>query len=168
MVEAGSCQGSLWVRSKHWELTNPAPGDVLSSRGIRISGTVVQSPAAHEGTSPQAMNTDGEPELSQYVVTGVVMSATDYSFDIGRAEGLQHGGTNIVLSVTGELVHAQIPGPAADIGTGSMLTLSGEVSLIADYEWDAFELVDTRRSWSIEDVRYLGCGDYLLLLCPAR
>jgi hypothetical protein len=154
------------VRSSNWELNNPAPGDVLTAVGIRISGTVVQPPADREGVSAREQVLDHDSDSPEYVVTGSMVSARDYKFDMGSAP--QHGGTDVVLSVNGELMQAQVPGPASDIGTGSTLTVAGEVSLIADYEWDAFELVDTRRSWVIEEVHHIEIGDYLLQLRPAR
>jgi hypothetical protein len=57
-------------------------------------------------------------------------------------------------------------GPASTLEVGARATVCGEVDLIAQYEWDAFDLAETRRRWSIEDVRRLDAGDYLLLLRP--
>jgi hypothetical protein len=168
LVDAsGSNFGPLWARSMDWELDNPAAGDVLAGEGIRIFGSVETPPNPVEGIHPGEIDLGGAGPTATYVVTGSVVSARDYQVDLGS--GPRHAGAHVVLSVTGDLIQAQVPAAAAtDLQRDAQLTVRGEISLVADYEWDAFELVDTRRSWSVEEVQHLGSGDYLLLLRPAR
>ena len=100
-------------------------------------------------------------------MTGSFVSARDDQVDIGSSP--RHAGVDVVLSVNGDLIQAQVPEAAAkDLEGGTHLTVRGEISLIADHEWDGFALVDTRRSWSVEEVQHVGSGDYLLLLRPAH
>lgn len=157
----------MWARSTGWELDNPAAGDVLAREGIRIFGSVETPPNPVEGILPGEVDLGGAGPTATYVVAGSVVSARDYQVDFGS--GPRHAGVHVVLSVTGDLIQAQVPAAAArDLQRDAPLTVRGEISLVADYEWDAFELVDTRRSWSVEEVQHLGSGDYLLLLRPAR
>jgi hypothetical protein len=149
-----------------WELDNPAAGDVLPSEGIRILGSVETGPNPSEGIHAAEASLEADRPTAAYVVTGSVVSARDYQVNFGS--GPQHAGVDMVLSVNGDRMQAQVPAAMAkDLEPGAQLTVGGEISLVADYEWDdGFELVDTRRSWSVEEVRHLGAGDYLLLLSP--
>lgn len=159
---SGSNLGPLWARSMHWELVNPAAGDVLPCEGIRIFGSIEIPLNPVEGIHPGEVAIDGARPAA-YVLTGSLVRASDYQVDMGP--GPQHAGAEMVLSVSGVLIQAQTPEVAAkDLEGNVYLTVRGDISLIADYEWDAFELVDTRRSWSVEQVQDLGSGDYLLLL----
>ena len=146
-------------------MDNPAAGDVLPSEGIRIFGSVEPRVNLVEGILPGEVDPGGTGPRNAYIVTGSVVSARDYQVDFGP--GPRHAGAHVVLSVNGDLVQAQVPAVAAsDLGSSAPLTVRGQISLVADYEWAAFGLVDTRRSWSVEEVQHLGSGDYLLLLCP--
>ncbi|WP_243061093.1 hypothetical protein [Nocardioides sp. SR21] len=116
--------------------------------------------------SVRRFETSVPPEASsEYVMTGAVISAAD--FRVARRSRPGHGGTDVVLSVGGELVQAQVPGPASTLIVGARVAVAGEVTLIPDHEWGSFPLVDTRRRWLIADVRTLGDGEYFLLLDPA-
>jgi hypothetical protein len=164
---SGSDLEPLWARSMHWELDNPAAGDVLPLEGIRIFGSVETAVNPDEGILPGQVDLGEAGPTATYVATGSVVSAKDYQADFGQ--GPQHVGAELVLSVSGNLIQAQVPGATAtDIRTGARLTVRGELSLVADYEWDAFGLVDTRRSWTVEEVQHRGPGGYLLLLRPTQ
>ena len=155
--------GPLWARSEDWELDNPAVGDVLPREGIRIFGSIETPVNPVEGMHPGEVDLGGAGQSNTYIVTGSVVSARDYQVDFGR--GPRHAGAHVVLSVNGDLVQAQVKVlTASGLESGAPLTVRGEISLVAEYEWDAFGLVDTRRSWSVEEVQHLGPGDYLLLL----
>jgi hypothetical protein len=134
---------------------------VLALEAIRISGTL-DDPAATDGVYRSSDAADAFPV---YRITGSILSAHDFQADMGG--GPRHAGTDVLLAVGGERVLAQIPGSASALELGDRVTVRGEVSVVADYEWDAFELPDTRRQWSVEDVRNLDAGEYLLLLRPS-
>jgi hypothetical protein len=106
---------SVWVRSRHWELDNPRPGDDLSHDGIRISGSV-QEPTRSEGVTRRENADDVAGAASDYVMTGWIVSAMDFQVDMGA--GPEHGGTDVVLSMGGELVQARVQGPGFDLGSG--------------------------------------------------
>jgi hypothetical protein len=82
-------------------------------------------------------------------------------------KGPRHAGTDVVLLVDGEQLLAHVRGPASTVMMGARVSVRGEVSVVAAYEWDAFDVADTRRPWSIQDVRNPDVGEYLLLLRPS-
>lgn len=51
--------------------------------------------------------------------------------------------------MNGFLIQAQVDGWARDVAPGSHLSVRGELSVIACYEWDSFGLVDTRGSRTV-------------------
>ena len=155
---------AVWARSSNWELDIPRAGDVLPRNGIRLSGGT-EAPAASKGVTRRDHVTDPSEASAEYAITGTIISAVD--FQIGRETGPAHGGTDVVLSVGGERVQAQVPGPASTLHLGGRLTVSGEIAFLADHEWESFELVDTRRRWFVENVRTYGDGEFLLLLRAA-
>jgi len=155
----------LWVRVRAWELGDQLfVGEVLPSQAIRVTGTVEPFHAPVRERISQVDGPHVDPDAVEYVVTGSVVTATDYQSDTGS--GPHHAGTDVVLSVNGDLMQSQIAGPASDIDIGSALTVRGRLSHIGDYEWDAFGLVDTRRAWAIEEVHRLPDDDLMLRLRP--
>ena len=151
----------MWARSRHWEFDNPRPGDVLELEAICISGTV-EAPAPTDGVVRQEHARDASPA---YLITGSLVSAQDFQADFGH--GSRHAGTDVLLSVGGERMLAQIPGPASTVELGARVTVRGEVTVLAAYKWDEFGVADTAREWSIEDVRNPDVGEYLMLLRPS-
>ena len=165
MDASSDWDGSVWVWVGAWELGDqPVAGAVLPHEGIRVRGKVEPSHSPmREGVSPTHEPLD-DPDAVEYVVTGAVVSASDYQADMGS--GLRHAGTDVVLSVNGDPVQAQIAGPARDLQVGSVLSVRGPLLHIADYEWDGFGLVETRRAWLIEEVKHLTDSDLMLRLRP--
>lgn len=90
--------GHLWARSMHWELDNPAPGDVLPCEGLRIFGSIEIPLKPVEGIHTGEVATDGTRPAA-YVLTGSLVSTRDYRVDMGS--GPQHAGAEMVLSVNG-------------------------------------------------------------------
>ena len=86
------------------------------------------------------------------------MSASDLDTDSG------HGGADVVLSVNGFAVQAQIDGWSRDVVRGTRLSVRGELLVIPNYEWADFDLVDTRGTWAVEETLRLPDGDMLLRL----
>ena len=148
-----------------WELGDqPVAGGILPNEGIRIRGTVESSHTPAQECISTIGGSLADPGAVEYVLAGSVVTATDFQSDTGT--GPLHAGTDVVLSVNGDLMQSQIAGPASDIEIGSALTVRGRLVHIRDYEWDAFGLVDTRRSWSIEEVQRLADDDLMLRLRP--
>jgi hypothetical protein len=167
---SSNAEQTLWVRMAHWipveaETPEPAPRSMLSGTGIRVRGVIERAdPADDDGLVPDEKAAGDAPRTVEYVITGTVADAHDFEFDSGA--GSEHGGTDIVLSVDGLLVQAQVQGWARDVVHGSRLRVRGELSVIAYHEWDDFGLVDTRDSWTVEETLALAAGDYLLRLSP--
>ncbi|GAA3130762.1 hypothetical protein JOF29_007512 [Kribbella aluminosa] len=143
------------------------PGAVLPNIGIRVLGSVERvDPLEDEGIAPRKDPLASPPPVTvDYVVAGTVERSRDFQVDVGA--GPQHAGVELVLTVNGHLLQAQVDGQARDIEPGSRLILSGELVVIGEYEWEAFDLVDTRAPWSVEETRRVSNGDYLLRLVPA-
>ena len=142
----------------------PVAGGVLACEGIRVTGIVEPSHSQlRESISPTGERVD-DPHAVEYVVTGSVVRAMGFQADLGS--GPRHAGTDVVLSVNGDLMQAQIAGPAPDVEVGSVMTVRGPLLHIAAYEWDGLGLVDTRRAWSIEEAWHLPGGDLMLRLSP--
>jgi hypothetical protein len=143
-------------------LPDPMPGSVLEGTGLRVRGVLESvDPSAKEGLLLAEGKTSTIARVVEYDVTGHVVKANDFDVDVG------HGGADVVLSVNGSLLHVQIDGWAREITRGSRLRVRGELLVIPDYEWDAFELVDVRGAWIVEESQRLLDGDLLLRLLPS-
>jgi len=161
---------SVWVRMHDWilveaELPEPITDSVLEGTGLRVRGAVEHGdPGAEEGIAPSHKPTDADSQTVEYLVTGTVLEANDFDSDQGA--GSRHSGTDVVLTVNGSLIQAQLDGWARDFTQGSHLSMRGELFVIPYYEWDDFGLVDTRSTWKVEGTRRLPDGDVLLRLLP--
>lgn len=147
------------------ELPEPFTDSVLEGTGLRVRGAVERvDPGAEEGIARSHEPTDADSQTVEYLVTGKVLVAND--FDSGQGAGSRHSGTDVVLTVNGSLIQAQLDGWARDFTHGSRMSVRGELLVIPYYEWDDFELVDTRSTWKVESTRRLPDGDLLLQLLP--
>ena len=158
----------LWVRMHDWivveaELSEPMREAVLEGTGLRVRGAVERGdPGTEEGIARSHEPTDVDSRTEEYVVTGTVLEATDFESDQGA--GSRHGGTDVILTVNGSQIQAQLDGWARDFTHGSRLSVRGELLVIPYYEWDRLRVVDTRSTWKVEATRRLPDGDLLLLL----
>lgn len=154
---------SLWVRMHDWiaveaELPDPMPGSVLEGTGLRVRGALAPTePGTVEGLV-RCERVVGDSQTVEYLVTGSAVSARDFDTDSG------HGGADVVLEVNGFPIQAQTDGWSRDVVHGSRLSVRGELHVIPYYEWTAFDLVDTRGTWAVEEARRLRGGDMLLRL----
>lgn len=161
---------ALWVRMQGWvlveaELPEPVTDSVLEGTGLRVRGSVERGdPGAEEAIARSHKATDADSQTVEYVVTGQVLEAND--FDSDQGSGSRHSGTDVVITVNGSLIQAQLEGWARDFSLGSRLSVRGELLVIPYYEWGDFGLVDTRSTWSVEEARRLPEGDLLLRMLP--
>ena len=95
-----------------------------------------------------------------YRVTGSVVSAEGLLGD--RGLGPAEVGTDLQLSVAGEVVYARVTDLAATARAGSVVTVQGTFEHIDNHELDEFP--DSGHAWLIEDVRDLSDGDSLILV----
>lgn len=163
MEDLDPWDGSLWAWVRAFELApgQPSTGSVLADEGFRVAGTFVLPPEDSEGivpwlSSPAVMGV----ETPSYRVTGSVVSADVLQVNFGS--GPQDIGTELQLSVGGEVVYARVTDGPATVSTGSVVTVQGTFEHIDDYELD--EYPDSGHAWLIEEVRELGDGDSLILV----
>jgi hypothetical protein len=168
----GRSDESIWVRMAHCvpveaEWPEPVQGAVLSNIGIRLLGSAkCADPLEDKAIVPRDEPLSSPHRTVEYVVTGSVVSARDFQVNMGA--GPQHSGVELVLTINGRLIQAQVEGHASDVEPGSRLSLRGELVVIGNYEWEDFELVDTRAPWLVTEIRqFSNDGDYLLRLIPA-
>lgn len=62
----------------------------------------------------------------------------------------------------------QTKGWARDVATGSRVFASGRLEIIADYEFDGFQLTESRTNWLVNNIEPLGNGDLMIDLAPSE
>ena len=163
MGDVGAWDGALWAWVRAFELApgQPATGSVLPDEGFRITGVLVLPPDGSEGilrwsTSPGVLGV----ETPAYRVTGTVVAAEGLLVDVGP--GPEVVGTELELSVGGEVLYAHVTDPAVTVATGSTVTVQGTFVHIDAYQLNEFP--DSGHAWLIEEVQELGDGDSLILV----
>ncbi|WP_017934283.1 hypothetical protein [Nocardioides sp. Iso805N] len=156
----------MWVRIMEWMLVDdepprPAPGSLLRSVGLRVHGVATVADATTPDGLAEVQNSDGAGQpRSVYALTGTADAAQDIWTNIGeRQERDQHAGSEFVLTIGADRFQVQIEGPASNVPPDSRVTVTGELRLVGEYEWDAFELTDTRADWVVRSVVALARGD---------
>lgn len=160
----------MWVRVMEWMLVDdeppmPVAGSWLRSVGVRISGVV--STAASSASDGLARIPDAESadrHRVRYALTGTASNARDVRVGFGRRKQSRHAGAEFVLTVGALRFQVECSGHASEVPMGSYITVSGELVLVGDYEWDDFELTDTRRDWRVKQVANLCDADVLVEL----
>jgi len=152
----------MWVAIREWMLADQEPplptvGSVLRSVGVRVSGIVaVAQPDAPDAITEIGTTLDASPQFVEYMLSGAAGPARDVKIHAGR-RGRQSG-AELVLTV-GELrFQVRFDGSARDVPAGSRVVVRGQLSLVADYEWEAFQLGDSRADWQVRDVVALDAG----------
>jgi hypothetical protein len=69
----------------------------------------------------------------------------------GPAE--RHAGSEFVITTGDQAFTARAQGPASEVPSGSRITAQCMLSVVADYEWDAFGLPDLRRDWHVHRLK---------------
>ncbi|MFF0380284.1 hypothetical protein [Actinoplanes missouriensis] len=54
------------------------------------------------------------------------------------------------------------------MATGSRVFASGRLEIIADYEFDGFQLTESRTNWLVNNIEPLGNGDLMIDLAPSE
>jgi hypothetical protein len=158
----------MWVALRDWmvadnEPPRPSVGSVLRSIGIRVTGTLaVTQPGAADAIEAVATTIDPLPGLVEYLVTGTADQARDIDIDVdGRR---RHSGAEFVLAVNAHRFQARVDGWAHEVRPGSRVAVRGQLSVVGDYEWDAFQLSDSRADWHVAEVVVLETGDAMIHL----
>jgi hypothetical protein len=155
--------GVMWVAIRDWMLADQEPplpsiGSVLRSAGVRVSGTVTVA----EPDAPDSIATtlDSSPQFVEYALTGVTGLARDVDIDAGGPR--RRSGAEFVLTVSGFRFQVRFDGSARDVLAASRVVVRGQLSLVADYEWEAFQLADSRADWRVRDVVALDTGGVMV------
>jgi hypothetical protein len=155
----------MLVRVPDWVLVEsgrhrPEAGSHLRSVAVRLQGQI----AAVRGETP-----DGITEVALvgsvanrrtiYALTGTVSDPRDVWTKTKRWGRSEHSGAELVLTIGTDRFQVQFDGSASDVGPGSRATATGELVLVADYEWESFDLTDIRTDWYVTRVINLPDGD---------
>lgn len=147
--------GSMLVRVPEWVLVEsgrprPDAGSHLRSVAVRLHGQI----AAVDGETPDGI-TEVPPGGSManqrpvYALTGTISDPSDVWTRTKRWGRGEHSGAELVLTIGSDRFQVQFDGSASDVVPGSRVTATGELVLVGDYEWESFDLTDTRADWYI-------------------
>lgn len=131
----------------------PVAGSVLRRAGVRAqcrSVTPLVDPDGRVGLVPAA------PPATRHEMTGTVELARSYR--TGEVRGAKCWTEFVlVVDVGRELrVLGDIETTSFGVEPGARVTAVADLSLVADYEWDAFALPDVRADWRVRHVVDLG------------
>ena len=88
-----------------------------------------------------------EPGSHRYELTGMAGPAADVHASDGP--GQRHIGSEFVITAGDQAFAARTAEPASMVTAGSRVTAQCTLSVLADYEWDAFGLPDLRSDWYV-------------------
>ena len=147
----------MWVYMETWIINDGAAelarGSHLRGVGLRASclsvgpaRTVADGIA--ELADPRARQ---EPASHRYELTGMAGPAADVH--AGDGPGRRHTGSEFVITAGDQAFVARAAGPASMVAAGSRVTAQCTLSVVADYEWDAFGLPDLRSDWFVHRLK---------------
>jgi hypothetical protein len=139
----------MWVYLETWIVKDGAPE---LARGEHLRGVGLRADCCSLG--PARAAADGVAELvglggaqgpgsHRYELTGVAGHAEDVWSERGPV------GAEFVITAGDQAFLARTPGPASEVAVGSRVTAQCTLSVVADYEWDAFGLPDLRTDWYV-------------------
>jgi hypothetical protein len=139
----------MWVYMETWIVKDGAPE---LARGAHLRGVGLRAECRSLG--PARTVADGVAELvdpggqqgpssHSYQLTGVAGHAEDVWSERGPV------GAEFVIVAGDQAFLARTAGPASEVAVGSRVTAMCTLSVVADYEWDAFGLPDLRSDWYV-------------------
>lgn len=153
----------MWVRLMGWMIADeepplPAVGSLLADVGLRLRGEVTTAPP----NSPDGIFEvdDAPPQDVMYRLVGQILEPRD--FDVDTGDGGRHAGVEFVLVAGPDRFQVEADGWARDLAVGSRVMAIGHLELVGAYEWDAFELVESRADWLVKAVADANDGDVML------
>jgi hypothetical protein len=140
---------AMWVYMETWIVKDGAPE---LARGAHLLGVGVRADCYSVG--PARTAADGIAELTdpsgeqgsgshRYELTGVAGHAEVVRSERGPV------GAEFVITAGDQAFVARTAGPASEVAVGSRVTAQCTLSVVADYEWDAFGLPDLRTDWYV-------------------
>jgi hypothetical protein len=139
----------MWVYVETWIVMDGAPE---LARSEHLRGVGLRADCRSLGPAPTAADGIAElvdpggpqgPGSHRYELTGVAGHAADVRSGRGPA------GAEFVITAGDQAFLARIAGPASEVTVGSRVTAQCTLSVVADYEWDAFGLPDLRTDWYV-------------------
>lgn len=147
----------MWVYLATWIVQDGAPELARGSylRGVGLAaGCLSVGPArtAADGIAEFA-DPGGEQGSGsyRYELTGVAGPGKDVH--AGLKPGRRPSGSEFVISTGDQAFLARTEGSAAGVAAGSRVTAQCTLSVVADYEWDAFDLPDLRADWYVRRLK---------------
>jgi hypothetical protein len=135
-----------------WIVKDGAPelarGDHLPGVGLRADcHTLGPARTAADGIAELADPGGPQgPGSHRYELTGVAGHAEDVWSERGRV------GAEFVITAGDQAFLARTAGPASEVAVGSRVTAQCTLSVVADYEWEAFGLPDLRTDWQVRSL----------------
>ena len=147
----------MWVYMETWIIKDGAAelarGSHLRGVGLRASClSVAPARTVVDGIAELADPRAGqEPASHRYELTGMAGPAADVY--AGDGPGQRHVGSEFVITAGDQAFVALTAGPASMVAVGSRVTAQCTLSVVADYEWDAFGLPDLRSDWYVHRLK---------------
>lgn len=146
----------MWVYMETWIVQDGAPelgrGSCLPGVGLRADCLSVGPPGTlADGIAELADHGDLWPGGHLHELTGLAGAAGDVYSGDGPVHW--HAGSEFVIT-TGDLAFiARAAGRVSVVAAGSRVTAQCMLSVVADYEWDAFGLPDLRSDWYVRRLK---------------
>jgi hypothetical protein len=143
----------MWVYMATWIVRDGAPelgrGSFLPGVGLRTACLSVGPARVPVDGIAEWVGPGGGPRPGGHVheLTGLAGAARDVYAGDGPAE--RHAGSEFVITTGGQTFTARAGGPASGVPSGSRITAQCLLSVVPDYEWDAFGLPDLRSDWHV-------------------
>jgi hypothetical protein len=142
----------MWVYMATWIIKDGAPelgrGSLLRGAGLRANcRTMGPARATADGITDLVEGGGVRPGGHAYELTGLAGAAHDVLAGHGPAERKAGAEFQITAGDLGFIAWAAEP--ASEVAAGSRITAPSTLSVVADYEWDAFGLPDLRRDWQV-------------------
>ncbi len=145
---------TMWVSLATWIIQDGAPelarGSQLRNVGLRADClSVGPARTATDGiTEPATPGGEQQAGRCRYELTGVAGHAEDVRTEMG------HAGWEFVIAAGDQAFLARTAGPASQIVAGSRVTAQCTLSVVADYQWEAFGLPDLRTDWYVRRLKF--------------
>ena len=142
----------MWVYMETWIIQDGAPE---LGRGSYLPGVGLRADCLSVG--PPRTPVDGIAELADragghlHELTGLAGAARDVYSGDGPVH--RHAGSEFVITTGDQAFIARTAGRASVVAAGSRLTAQCMLSVVADYEWDAFGLPDLHSDWYVRRLK---------------
>ncbi|HTW09721.1 MAG TPA: hypothetical protein VME46_19610 [Acidimicrobiales bacterium] len=99
-----------------------------------------------------------------YRLVGRIGEPRDYrGVSSGRESSTRrHAGVEFVLVTGADRFQVQADGWARDWTVGSRVAATGRLAVVSEYEWDGFELDESRADWLVNAVTPADDDDFML------